>query len=229
MNIFSELKVLDFVPEIWQLILRLFLAGFAGFMLGLERGRRAKDAGVRTQTILCLTAALLMIISKYAFGDLYNIGIEYDPTRIGSTIITGLTFLGAGMILYKRESFKSLTTAAGLCANVAIGMAFGSGMIVLGVIVTITILLVQLLMHAKAFSSKKVIEIHARFILKDGYIEDFKQRYKVEHFVHFKTIRENESMIADVTFYCYNKITSEELFESMSHDQNILSFEKVEE
>ncbi|MBE5735664.1 MAG: MgtC/SapB family protein [Clostridiales bacterium] len=229
MNLFGELPVLDWVPEVWKLVIRLLLAGFAGFLLGLERGKRAKDAGVRTQTILCLTSALLMIISKYGFGELFDQGIQYDPARIASNIITGLTFLGAGMILYKRESFKSLTTAAGLCANVAIGMAFGGGMIVLGVIATIAILFVQLLLHNKAFSSKKVIEVHAKFEVKAGYIEEFKQRYKVEHFVHFRTAREKECMIADVTFYCYNKISSEELFDSMSQDKNIISFEKVEE
>ena len=229
MNLFNELQVLDWMPNIWKLVVRLVLAGFAGFLLGMERGRRAKVAGVRTQTILCLTSALLMIISKYGFGELFDNGVEYDPARIASNIITGLTFLGAGMILYKRETFKSLTTAAGLCANVAIGMAFGSGMIVLGATVTVMILLVQLIMHAKIFSSKKTIEIRAKFVIKNGYIEEFKQRYKVEHFVHFKTTREDSNMVADATFYCINKISSEELFDSMSQDKNIISFEKVEE
>ncbi len=229
MDLFGELQILDWMPEVWKLVVRLLLAGFAGFLLGMERGRRAKDAGVRTQTILCLTSALLMIISKYGFGELFDQGVQYDPARIASNIITGLTFLGAGMILYKREAFKSLTTAAGLCANVAIGMAFGGGMIVLGAVVTIMVLMVQVVMHAKMFSSKKNIEIRAKFIIKAGYIEEFKQRYKVEHFVHFKTIRENGNMIADVAFYYYNKITSEELFESMSEDKNIISFEKMAE
>ena len=79
------------------------------------------------------------------------------------------------------------------------------------------------------FKTKKVVEIRAQFIATEEYIEEFKKKYKVEHFVHFKTIREKDYHIADVAFYCYNKVTSEELFANMSKDENIKFFEKVED
>ncbi len=231
MEIFN-FQVIDFVPDVWQLILRLVIAAVAGFLLGLERRARAKDAGIRTQTVLCVTAALLMIISKYAFAELINVeGISVDPTRVASTIITGLSFLGAGMLFYKRESIKSLTTAVGICLNVAIGMCFGAGMFVIGVVALVLALLIQLFLRApfKAFSSKKVTEVRVQFVVTEDYIDEFKKKYNVEHFVQFRTVREGEQMIADVAFYIYKKITSEELFAKMSKDNNIRYFEKMEE
>lgn len=232
MDIFSRLQVLDWNPGVWKLIVRLLLAALAGFLLGLERSSRAKDAGVRTQTMICVTGALLTIISKYAFYEMLGIeGVEHDVSRVASTIITGLSFLGAGMLLFKRTSVKGLTTASCICMNVAIGMAFGSGMLVIGGVATIIALAIQLLLHTKfkIFKSKKEIEIRVQFEISDGYIEEFKQKYNVEHFVQFKTTRSEDKMIANVAFYKYNKITSEELFSSMSKDPNILSFEKEEE
>lgn len=231
MDIFDTMTVIDAVPEVWRLVVRLCLAGLAGFLIGLERTARAKDAGVRTQTILCITSALLMIVSKYAFAELVAAGVSYDSSRVASSIITGLSFVGAGMLFYKRESLKSLTTAVGICLNVAIGMAFGAGMLILGGVATIMTLLIQLFMHApvKTFKTRKYVEIRVQFIITDGYIEEFKKKYNVEHFIQFRTVRHDEQMVADVVYYSYKEITSEELFAMMSKDQNIKYFEKIQE
>lgn len=231
MDIFDTMTVIDAVPDVWKLVVRLLLAAVAGFLIGLERTARAKDAGVRTQTILCVTSALMMIISKYAFADLMPAGVTYDSSRVASTVITGLSFVGAGMLFYKRESLKSLTTAVGICLNVAIGMAFGAGMFVMGGVATVMTLLIQLFLHApiKSFKTKKYVEIRVQFVITDGYIEEFKKKYNVEHFVQFRTTRSGDIMIADITFYSYETITSEELFAKMSKDENIRYFEKVQE
>lgn len=232
MEIFETIGVVDWVPQIWHLVIRLLFATVAGFMIGLERRSRAKDAGVKTMTVLCITACLLMIVSKYAFVEMIGlVGIDIDPTRIASTIITGLSFIGAGILLYKRESIKNLSTAVTICLNVAIGMAFGSGMLVMGSIVTILVLLIQVFLHTpfRMFKTKKVVEIRVQFIATEEYIEEFKKKYNVNHFVQFRTTREKDHLMADAAFYCYNKITSEELFASMSKDEKIKYFEKVEE
>ena len=232
MEIIDSIGIIDLFPDVWHLIVRLVLAAIAGFLIGLERRSRAKDAGVKTMTVLCVTSALLMIISKYAFVEMVGIlGVEIDPTRIASTIITGLSFVGAGILLYKRESIKNLSTAVAICLNVAIGMAFGAGMLIIGAVATVMGLLIQLFLHTplNLFKTKKVVEIRVQFVATEAYIEEFKKKYNVEHFVHFKTMREKNCLIADAAFYCYKKVTSEELFASMSKDENIKFFEKVEE
>ncbi len=231
MDIFAKLGIIDWNIEVWHFIVRLLLAALAGYLIGLERMYRAKEAGVRTQTILCVTSCLLMIISKYAFYELLPEGISYDSSRVASTVISGLSFLGAGMLFFKRESLRGLTTAAGICLTASIGMAFGAGMIVTGAVATVLTLLIQLFMHAplKAFTSKHMVEIRVQFEITDGYIETFKSSYHVDHFTKFKTTREGDKMIADVLFYTANRVRSEELFDKMSKDSNITYFEKVEE
>ncbi len=140
----------------WQqleYILRVLLAGLCGMVLGLERKNRAKEAGTRTHFVVGCGAALIMIISKYAFFDVLqmeayqNADIRLDPARVASTIASGIGFLGAGMIFVRRNTVKGLTTAAGIWTTSGIGMAIGAGMYVLGVSTTFIVLIAQLLLH----------------------------------------------------------------------------------
>ena len=134
--------------------LRILLAGLCGFFLGIERSRRFKEAGVRTHMIVCCAATLMMIISKYGFadpiifnGEVINGTKMSDPARIAAQVISGISFLGAGMIFKNGGSVTGLTTAAGIWATAGIGLALGSGMYFLGVICTVVISLIQKLMH----------------------------------------------------------------------------------
>ena len=143
-EIFNSLTVLDGTLQIWKLLIRLLFAIVAGFAIGFESRSRLKDAGVKTQTFLCLTSCLLIIISKYAFYELAKFeGIQYDASRVASTIISGLCFIGAGVVFYKQNTIKGLTTSVSLCLTIAIGMCFGSGLIVTGGVVTIIVILLQ--------------------------------------------------------------------------------------
>ncbi len=128
-----------------ELIIRLLLAGVCGCLIGYERKNRNKEAGIRTHIIVAIASCLMMEISKYGFED---IG-KFDGARLAAQVVSGIGFLGAGMIFVHKNSVKGLTTAAGVWATSGIGMAVGAGMYLIGVITTIIIFVFQILFHKK--------------------------------------------------------------------------------
>jgi len=135
------------------LLARIFVATFCGALVGIERSKRLKEAGVRTHCLVACGAAALMILSKYGFSDLSSLSLfgsssEADPSRIASQVVSGISFLGAGIIFKNHNSsVVGLTTAAGIWATAAIGMTIGAGLYLLGTATTILIVLIQILMH----------------------------------------------------------------------------------
>lgn len=121
-----------------EFVLRLLLAGVLGAVVGLEREYRAKEAGYRTHFLVALGSALLMIISQHGFGAvLGSEGVGLDPSRIAAQVVTGIGFIGAGTIILNKYVVRGLTTAAGVWATSAIGLAVGSGMYLLAVSATV--------------------------------------------------------------------------------------------
>ena len=107
----------------------MLLALVLSALIGLERQLRGKSAGIRTQAIVGLTACLMMLISKYGFSDILADDItRYDPSRVASQIVSGIGFLGAGIILTRHGAIRGLTTAATIWETAAIGMACGAGL-----------------------------------------------------------------------------------------------------
>ena len=157
------------------IIVRIILATFCGSVIGLERSRRLKGAGIRTHSVVAAAACLLMIISKYGFTDLVVNGMEFagtkgaDPSRIASQIVSGVSFLGVG-IIYRdvRYATKGLTTAAGIWAVAAIGMAIGSGMYVAGVFTTAFILGLQIFMHHHTLGADLYNDMKIEITMKDS-------------------------------------------------------------
>lgn len=118
-------------------IAELFWAFGLTALIGLEREVQGKSAGLRTQTIVGTAAALIMLISKYGFGDVLAPGlVMVDPSRVAAQIVSGIGFLGAGIIIVRRGSVHGLTTAASVWESAAIGMAAGSGLLLLACTVT---------------------------------------------------------------------------------------------
>lgn len=107
----------------WTLILRLVVAGALGGLVGLERELRAKEAGLRTHFIVALGSALFMIISQNAFGS-----AQHDAARVAAQVVSGIGFIGAGVIIFQKNAVRGVTTAAGLWVVAAIGLACGAGM-----------------------------------------------------------------------------------------------------
>ncbi len=128
-----------------ELIIRLFIAGVCGCLIGYERKNRNKEAGIRTHIIVAIASCLMMEISKHGFSD---IG-DFDGARLAAQVVSGIGFLGAGMIFVHKNSVKGLTTAAGVWATSGIGMAIGAGMYVIGVVTTVIIFVFQILFHKK--------------------------------------------------------------------------------
>ncbi len=116
--------------------LRLVAAMLLGGIIGLEREYRSKDAGFRTHFLVALGAALFTIISQYGFND----GVK-DTSRVAAQVVSGIGFLGAGLIVFQKNSVRGLTTAAGLWVTAAIGMACGVGMFAVSAIVTALIMI----------------------------------------------------------------------------------------
>ena len=115
---------------IWDFIFRLFVAGVLGAIIGLDREYRAKEAGFRTHFLVACGSALFMIVSKYAFGDLaLDENLRVDASRIASNVVTGVSFLGAGVIFVKEQSIRGLTTAAGIWATAGLGLAIAKEII----------------------------------------------------------------------------------------------------
>ena len=127
----------------WDYLIRVVVACLCGGLIGLERTKRLKEAGIRTHIIVALGATLVMVISKYGFTDV----VGADASRIASNVITGISFLGAGVIFVRGGSVKGLTTAAGIWATAAIGLALGAGMYTVGVLCTALMILLQIALH----------------------------------------------------------------------------------
>ena len=147
----------SFVPEAaltafdnLEFFIRIVLAAALGALVGLERSKRQKEAGVRTHCIIACTSALFMILSKYAFVDT-AIGADglrgADPARIAAQVVSGISFLGAGVIFKNGNSIRGLTTAAGMWGTAAIGMAVGAGMYWLGLIEAAILVAIQIILH----------------------------------------------------------------------------------
>ena len=146
-------------------VLRIFFAGICGLMIGIERRNRLKEAGIRTHLIVALGSALMMIVSKYGFFDLQGHSfLRADASRIASQIVSGIGFLGAGMIIWHHRTVSGLTTAAGIWATAGIGMAIGAGLYGVGGACALLILVSteQIPIFAAAIKSAKSAQTGAK-------------------------------------------------------------------
>lgn len=163
--------------SVWQYLeffLRIIIACVCGAVIGFERSKRFKEAGIRTHIIVCCAAALTMVISKYGFTDMVDAsGIPYngtrttDPARLAAQIVSGVSFLGAGIIFRNGSSIRGLTTAAGIWATAGIGLAVGAGMYIIGIFTTVLIAVLQVVMHKVHTGIESSIDGHIHFTVND--------------------------------------------------------------
>ena len=139
----------------WNLILRLLIAGLLGGLVGFEREFRAKEAGLRTHFIVALGSALFMIISQYAFGER-----QHDAARVAAQVVSGIGFLGAGVIIFQKNVIRGITTAAGLWMVAAVGLAAGAGMYPVSVAATLmTVMSLETMHFFHRHYGEKVVNI----------------------------------------------------------------------
>lgn len=155
-------SAINSLPVQLDWLIRIIVAALCGALIGYERAIQRKSAGVRTHIVVAIASAMFMIVSKYGFTDIININnIALDPSRIAAQIVTGISFIGAGTILVHKGQVSGLTTAAGIWAVSAIGMAVGAGMYFIGIVATAFLFIVQMLFHDDALINK--IIMHVRF------------------------------------------------------------------
>lgn len=123
-------------------VLALSTALLFSTLIGLEREWNMKDAGLRTHSLVGVASALIMIVSKYGFYDILSDQIVLDPARVAAQIVSGIGFIGGGLIFVHRDVVRGLTTAAAIWLTAAIGMSCGAGMISVAFYVTAAYFLV---------------------------------------------------------------------------------------
>jgi putative Mg2+ transporter-C (MgtC) family protein len=125
------------IGQSWLQLSELALAFVLSALIGLEREIRQKSAGLRTYTLVGVSSALIMLVSKYGFTDILENGrVVLDPSRVAAQIVTGIGFIGGGVIFVRKDIVRGLTTASVVWLTAAVGMAAGAGLPILAVAVT---------------------------------------------------------------------------------------------
>ena len=227
----SPLNVHFAVPQILEFMLRIAVACLCGFCIGFERSKRYKEAGVRTHVIVCCASALIMIVSKYGFVDLamsvkdmdaLSWTRNTDPARLAAQVVSGISFLGAGVIFRNGSAVKGLTTAAGLWATAGIGLAVGAGgsMYIVGIGGTVLIAVLQVIMHkfkigGDAPTTRITIEVRDN----TGFGEKLSAMIKQWNAKVLETkvaIEEDGSAKYDLTLRMYETLSADDVMQVMS-------------
>ncbi len=213
--------------ELWC-ILDILLAGLLGFLIGLERKLRSKEAGIRTHTIVCLASAMFMVISKYAFGADNE---KFDAARVAAQIIPGIGFLGAGIIVYRKNVIHGLTTAAGVWATAGVGMACGGRLYIVAVTSAALLIAFQFLFHTKRgiFANKKLYRLNIIFREENNEDAIVKEIFAVEHFYRFHVTRNSEGVLCEVALFTESVYSSEQLNAYVKAYPFIISIQRVDE
>lgn len=149
MNMSFDILGLRSTQEIFnqsELLLRIAIACTLGILIGNERKNRNKSAGIRTHAIVAMGSALMMVVSKYGFADIVEVG-KFDGARIAAQVVSGVGFLGAGIIFVRNNLVSGLTTSAGIWATAGVGLAMGAGLYVIGIASGLMIILMQAITH----------------------------------------------------------------------------------
>lgn len=205
----------------------VLLAVVLGFAIGYERKLRYKEAGIRTHTIVCAGAALIMVVSKYGFGD----SAEADAARVAAQIVSGIGFLGAGIIVYRKHEIHGLTTAAGVWATAGVGMAAGAEMYLFATGATVILIAVQCLMHVKCrfFQTKKYYQIKICFINGGEECGKIKELFRTDRFNRLVIERKGGETLYHATLNTDEEYSSARLQEIMAENPFIKSLERCDE
>lgn len=165
-NLFEDIFGLPFQGE---LVLRIIISCIIGAVIGYERKKRDKVAGMRTHIIAALASTVFSICSKYSYFDVVvYAGVSLDASRIAANVVTGICFLGAGMIFMKNKNVSGLTTSAGVWAVSAIGMCIGNGLYIVGFSAALIMIFMQYILYSKldAFEGRHITE--CTLVIADG-------------------------------------------------------------
>ena len=169
----------------------------------------------------------MMVVSKYGFGD----SIEADASRVAAQIVSGIGFLGAGIIIYRKHEIHGLTTAAGVWATAGVGMAAGAELYIVAAGATAIIIAAQCLFHAnwKIFRTKKFFQLKICFICTDGETDKIKELFQVERFNRLVIEQKGEDTVYHATLNTDKEFSSRRLGEIMEQNKFIRSIERCDE
>lgn len=218
---------------------RILLAGVCGVLIGLERTRRLKEAGIRTHAMVACTACLLMILSKYGFSDLVNAdgsfysGVDSaDPARIAAQVISGVSFLGAGVIFKAGSNIKGLNTAAGIWATAGIGMCLGAGLYLASIFTTVIVLLLQYVFHRYNFSKDTYVANIVSITMTDWasgvkQISHLLEELNASVFESEVVRNKDGSATFNLSFKSKAEVTNEMALDYMEQHPEVISFESL--
>lgn len=228
-----ELYWLEYLRELHLLsiVVRVVMAMLLGGILGIERGRKKRPAGFRTYMLVCLSSAMVMMTNQYVVG-LYGMG---DPVRMGSQVISGIGFLGAGTIIFTgRNQVRGITTAAGLwsaaCGGLAIGIGFYEGAAIGGFAVYI---IMSLMHYLDEFIHKhsSVIEIYSEFDGKDKFSEFMEylrsQKFDISDVQISKNKFAKGTLCAILTLHSLEKRSVAEMMRIINEGPQSINVEKI--
>ncbi len=207
-----------------RILLDLLLSILLGFAIGFERRLRSKEAGIRTHTIVCAGSALMMVISKYAFGS------AADSARVAAQIVSGVGFLGAGMIVYKQHEVHGLTTAAGVWATAGVGMACGGQLYYIAIGATILLVAVQCVFHSNIplFRTKRYYSVKIEFLQTGDENLRIKEIFGTDRFNQLVLHREKDRIVYSATLNTDQEFSSTRLNEIMQENPFICSIERCD-
>lgn len=218
--------MLEILIKELQYLIGILVAVLLGFAIGFERKLRYKEAGIRTHTIVCVGAALIMVVSKYAFE-----GQQADASRVAAQIVSGIGFLGAGIIMFRGQKMHGLTTAAGIWATAGVGMAAGAGLYIVAVGATIIIIAVQCICHinCRLFRTKRFYQVRIAFRNTEDESTKVKELFEEEHFNSLSIKREGENTVYHAVLNTDKEYSSQMLNKIMADNPFILSVERCDE
>lgn len=205
----------------------MLIAIVLGFAIGVERKIRFKEAGMRTHTIVAAGACLFMLVSKYGFDDSGN----YDVERIAAQVVSGIGFLGAGMIMYRKQAIHGLTTAAGVWITAGVGLAVGAGMYIVAACSTVLIIAVQCIMHINygLFKNKRYVRLKVDFINKTDESETVRTVFAAERYLQIESKKQDDDIIFSVVLRTDKVPDDKFILSTLQEYPFILSIERIDD
>lgn len=220
-TVFLRGNIVDAFLTEYKYLLSMLFSVVLGFLIGLERKTRAKEAGVRTHTLVCFGSCLLMVISKYGFS-----GASVDVSRIAAQIVSGIGFIGAGMIVYRKNAVHGLTTAAGVWATAGIGMACGAELYFVALGGTLIMICVQCVLHinCKLFNAKRTYMLNVSYTQTDDAHDKIKRLFGVENFRKV-SVSNADKTVYNVSVITETEFTAKEIDDILKDNDFIISVE----